>query len=83
MSQEASQSQPQQGGSTARARFGVHNKQGELAGKTIGQLRSEVGKMWSLTKDTNAMLGTEKLDDDYVIKPGDSIEFTRRQGEKG
>lgn len=76
----ASASQPNQ---SVRVRYGVNNKQGDLAGKTIGQIRAEVGRSWKLTDDTSAYNGTQKLDEDYVVKPGENIEFHRRQGEKG
>lgn len=68
---------------SARVRYGVHNKQGDLAGKTIGQVRAEVGRKWKLPEDASGFVGTTKLEDDYVIKPGESVEFHRRQGEKG
>jgi len=69
--------------STARVRYGVHNRQGDIAGKTIGQVRNEMNRTANLPSDTSPFKGSERLDDDYVIKPGDSIEFHRRQGEKG
>lgn len=71
------------GNAPARVRYGVHNQQGDIAGKTIGQIRAERGRQWQLPGDTAAYKGTEKLSDDYVIRPGDNVEFHRRQGEKG
>lgn len=71
------------GGQPARVRYGVHNQTGEIAGKTIGQVRAERARAWQLPSDAQAYKGTEKLSDDYMIQPGDNIEFHRRQGEKG
>lgn len=82
MAQEAQGAQPQ-GNQNARVRYGVHNRQGDLAGKSVAQVRNELGRQWQLPTDASAFKGTEKLDEDYVIKPGESIEFHRRQGEKG
>ena len=76
----ASASEPNQ---AVRIRYGIQSKQGDMAGKTIGQIKAEVGRGWKMTEDTVAVSGTQKLDDDYIVKAGENIEFTRRQGEKG
>lgn len=83
MSQEAQSSNPSGQSQGARVRYGVHNKTGDVAGKRISEIREESGRMWQLPNDAAAYKGTEKLDEDYIVKPGESIEFHRRQGEKG
>ena len=67
----------------ASIRFGVYNKPGNHAGKTVSGVRSELGKMWGVPADASAYVGKNKVDDDYVIQPGDQVEFHRRAGEKG
>lgn len=70
-------------GGAARVRYGVHSRVGDNTGKTVRQVREELSRQWNLPGDATAFNGTTKLDDDYVIKAGDSLEFHRRQGEKG
>lgn len=81
--QEASSSPSPSSGGQARVRFGVYNKPGSHAGKTVGEVRTEYAKLWGIPKDANAYKGKERMGDDYVIEDGDQIEFHRRAGEKG
>lgn len=67
----------------ANVRYGVYGQPGNYAGKTIAQVREEVGKLWGIPADAAAYKGKEKLSDDTVIQPGDQIEFHRKMGEKG
>ena len=67
----------------AQLRYGVWNSPGEHAGKTVSQFRAENAKMWTLPEEASAFIGKTKLDENYVIQPGDNIEFHRRSGEKG
>lgn len=71
------------GAGNAQIRYGVNNQPGAHAGKTVGQIRQSFGAMWGVPTDANAFKGKEKLGEDYVIQPGDNIEFHRRAGEKG
>lgn len=80
---EQSQSSSPQGGGQAQIRFGVYNQPGNHAGKTVKQVRDSVGSLWGVPKDANAFVGKDKVGDDYIIQPGDNIEFHRRAGEKG
>lgn len=70
-------------GGIAQVRFGVYNQPGNHVGKTVGQVRETLGKLWGIPSDASAFLGKEKLNDDYVLQQNDSIEFHRRAGEKG
>ena len=75
---------PNQGAAgSAHIRFGVYNQPGSHVGKTVGEVRGSVGKLWGVPDDASAFLGKEKLDDNYIIQDGDNIEFHRRAGEKG
>ena len=71
------------GGGQAQVRFGVYNNPGAHAGKSIAQIRNDLGKLWSIPGDATAYKGKDKLDENYVIQPGDNVEFHRRAGEKG
>ena len=70
-------------GGQAQIRFGVYSQPGNHVGKTVTEVRNSVGKLWGVPTDASAYLGKEKLNDDYVIKDGDQLEFHRRAGEKG
>ena len=80
--QQASSSGAQSGGA-AQIRYGVYNNPGNHVGKSVSDLRNQFGSMWGIPTDASAYKGKEKLDDTYVVQPGDHIEFHRRAGEKG
>lgn len=67
----------------ANVRYSVYNQTGAFAGKTVAQVRAELGQQFGIPTDATAFKGKTKLEDDYHIQPGDSIEFHRKQGEKG
>lgn len=72
---EMAQGPASQGGGQAQVRFGVYTKSGSHAGKTVKQVRDAHSKLWGIPGEANAYKGTEKLDENYVIQEGDSIEF--------
>jgi hypothetical protein len=74
-------SNPNQGKATVQ--YGIHRQQSNFVGKTVRQVREERGKLWGVPNDANAFLGSQKLDEDYVIQENDAIEFHRKAGEKG
>jgi hypothetical protein len=78
------QSQKQQVSSgIANVRFGVYNQPSNVGGKTVAEAREQFSRLWGIPKDAIAYKGKDKLDESYVIQPGDNIEFHRRAGEKG
>ena len=78
----SSASAPQQNG-MANLRFGVYNQPTNISGKTVEQARSQFSKIWGIPTDDVAYKGKDKLDENYIIQPGDNVEFHRRAGEKG
>jgi hypothetical protein len=54
-----------------------------VAGKSVKEAREQFGKLWGIPNDAIAYKGKDRLDEDYVIQPGDNVEFHRRAGEKG
>lgn len=68
---------------TVSVRFGVYQEKLPVVGKTVAQVRAEMGPRWSMSNDAQAYSGKTVLADDHVIQPGDTIEFQRRTGEKG
>jgi len=47
------------------------------------QAREQFSRLWGIPTDAVAYKGKDKLDENYVIQPGDNVEFHRRAGEKG
>ncbi len=67
----------------ANIRFGVYNQPTPISGKSVKDAREQFGKLWGIPSDAIAYKGKDKLDENYVIQPGDNVEFHRRAGEKG
>lgn len=67
----------------AHFRYGVYANPGPYVGRTVAEVRQQLGRLWQVPGDAQAYIGKNKLDDNYVVKAGDNIEFHRRQGEKG
>lgn len=67
----------------ANVRFGVYNQPSNIAGKSVKEAREQFSKLWGIPTDAVAYKGKDKLDEGYVIQPGDNVEFHRRAGEKG
>jgi hypothetical protein len=67
----------------ATMKYGAYQQPGNHAGKTVAQIRTELSAIWNVPGDAQAFKGKTQMADDYVVQPGDSIEFHRRMGEKG
>jgi len=83
MDQSSNQQQPSAGNGMANVRFGVYNQPGNIAGKSVKDARDQFSRLWGIPQDAVAYKGKDKLDENYVIQPGDNVEFHRRAGEKG
>lgn len=70
-------------GQPANVRFGVYSQPAPVSGKTVSEVRQQFSKIWGISNDAVAYKGKDKLDEGYVIQPGDNVEFHRRSGEKG
>jgi hypothetical protein len=70
-------------GSVANIRYGVYNQPAPVSGKSVAEVRQQFAKLWGISADAIAYKGKDKLDETYVIQPGDNLEFHRRAGEKG
>ena len=69
--------------SVANVRYGVYNQPAPVSGKTIAEVRQQFSKLWGISGDAVAYKGKDKLEEGYVIQPGDNVEFHRKAGEKG
>lgn len=67
----------------ATIRYSVYNQPGPYVNKSVNEVRAQLSGLWNIPADAAAFKGKEQLAGDYVIQPGDNIEFHRKQGEKG
>ena len=67
----------------ANVRFGVYNQPSPVTGKSVKDVSEQFVKICVIPTDAVAYKGKDKLDENYVIQPGDNVEFHRRAGEKG
>lgn len=64
-------------------RSGANSADVEFAGKTVGQARQELAEALNISADARATLGGKAVDDDYTLRNGDSLVFTKQTAEKG
>lgn len=83
MSEAVSGAASESAAKQATVRYGVYGQPGGYAGKTVAEIRKQLTGPWSIPADAQAHKGKTALGDDYVIQPGDSIDFMRKLGEKG
>jgi len=83
MNEGTSSSATQAASGVANVRFGVYSQPSNVGGKTVKEAREQFSKLWGIPSDAIAYKGKDKLNENYVIQPGDNVEFHRRAGEKG
>lgn len=64
-------------------KYGVYSQPAPFAGQSVRQVRDQLRGSWDIPNDAVAYKGKEALGDDYIVQPGDQIDFHRRMGEKG
>lgn len=77
------QNQTNTSSGVANLRYGVYSQPAPVSGKTVAEVRQQFSKLWGISSDAIAYKGKDKLEENYVIQPGDNLEFHRRSGEKG
>ena len=71
-------------GAKATAKYTVFHKTGaDIVGKSVGDIRKEFARQWMIPPDADAMIGKQKVDEATVVKPGETLEFVKKEGEKG
>lgn len=83
MEATSNNSNPERQSGVANLRYGVYSQPGNIAGKTVKEVRDQYSKIWGIPNDAVAYAGKDRLDEGAVIEAGQSIEFHRRAGEKG
>ena len=59
------------------------NSFGDISGKSIGQLRHDLADVLNIAPGAGAIVSGSEVDDDYVLAPGDRVEFIKQAGVKG
>lgn len=54
-----------------------------LAGHTVGAARSALAQAYNIPSDAVANVGSTAVGEDYVLRPGESLEFIKEAGVKG
>ena len=79
--QPNTESQPE---TRAKLTYGTYEETDALfVGMTIAQARYARAGAWSIPTEAKAFRGSAEVGADYTIVRGDSIEFIKRQGDKG
>ena len=62
---------------------GVNDMSLDIAGKTVGQVRSELGSTLGINSDWRSEVNGESVTNSYVLEDGDELEFVKASGSKG
>jgi hypothetical protein len=63
--------------------YGVNELDLDLAGKTVRGIWQALNQVLNIPRDAAVSVNGERADDDYVVHPGDEIEFQKQAGVKG
>jgi hypothetical protein len=63
--------------------YGVNELDLDLAGKSIRGIWKVLEQVLNIPRDAAVSVNGERAGDDYVVRPGDEIEFQKQAGVKG
>ena len=63
--------------------YGVNELDLDLAGKTVRGIWQALSQVLNIPRDAAVSVNGERVADDYVVRPGDEIEFQKQAGVKG
>jgi ThiS family len=63
--------------------YGVNELDLDLAGKTVRGIWQALSQVLNIPRDAAVAVNGERAADDYVVRPGDEIEFQKQAGVKG
>ena len=63
--------------------YGVNELDLDLAGKTVRGIWQALSQVLNIPRDAAVSVNGERAEDDYVVRPGDEIEFQKQAGVKG
>ena len=68
---------------STRVVYGVNELELDLAGKSIRAIWKVLEQVFNIPRDAAVTVNGSRVEDDYVVRPGDEIEFTKPAGVKG
>ncbi len=68
---------------TTKVIYGVNELDLDLAGKTVRGIWQALSQVLNIPRDAAVSVNGERAADDYVVRPGDEIEFQKQAGVKG
>ena len=68
---------------TTKVIYGVNELDLELAGKPVSEIWKHLEQVFNIPRDAVVMVNGTRVDDGYVVGPGDELEFTKAAGVKG
>jgi hypothetical protein len=68
---------------TTKVIYGVNELDLDLAGKTVRGIWKALEQVFNIPRDAVITVNGARTDDEYVVRPGDEIEFQKAAGVKG
>ena len=75
--------QTMQAAETTKVIYGVNELELDLAGKTVREIWKVLEQVFNIPRDAVITVNGSRTDDEYVVRPGDEIEFQKQAGVKG
>jgi hypothetical protein len=75
--------QTMQAAETTKVIYGVNELELDLAGKTVRGIWKVLEQVFNIPRDAVVTVNGTPADDDFVVHPGDEIEFQKAAGVKG
>ena len=63
--------------------YGVNELDLDLAGKSVRGIWKILEQVFNIPRDAQVTVNGARVDDEYVVRPGDEIEFQKAAGVKG
>jgi hypothetical protein len=70
-------------GTSTKVIYGVNELELDIAGKSIRGIWKVLEQVLNIPRDAAVTVNGTRVEDDYVVGPGDEIEFQKRAGVKG
>ena len=69
--------------SATRVVYGVNDLELDLAGRRITTVYTVLEQVLNILREASVTVNGGRVDDEYVVRPGDEIEFLKNAGVKG
>jgi len=66
-----------------RVIHGANQDYFDIQGKTVGSVKKSLKEVFNIPSEAQAIVSGQNVDNDFVLKAGDSLEFIKEAGVKG